>query len=140
NNHDETVDDQACKTGIDAATRLKSGWGLKLFDYDNDGDLDLVLANGNPDDLIESLHPGVTYREPPLLFHNTGKAFQNVSAESGPVFAQHWSSRGLAIGDFNNDGAVDVLISVNNGAPVLIKNTATAGNHWLGLRLVGKKS
>jgi hypothetical protein len=140
NNHDETFDDQAFQTGIAAATRLMSGWGLKFFDYDNDGNLDLFLANGNPDDLIESLHPGVTYREPPLLFHNTGKTFQNVSAESGPVFAQHWSSRGLAIGDFNNDGAVGVLIAVNDSAPVVLRNKIGSQSHWLGIKLIGKKS
>jgi len=54
------------------------------------------------------------------------------------VFAQKLSARGLAIGDFNNDGAVDVLVSVNNGAPLLLKNTAAAGNHWLGVQLIGK--
>ena len=140
NNHDETFDDQAFPTGIAAATRLMSGWGLKFFDYDNDGNLDLFLANGNPDDLIETLHPGVTYREPPLLFHNTGKVFQNVSAQSGPVFAQHWSSRGLAVGDFDNDGALDVLIAVNDGAPVLLRNKVGAQNHWLGLNLIAKKA
>jgi len=140
NNRDETFDDQAFQTGIAAATRLLSGWGLKFFDYDNDGNLDLFLANGNPDDLIESLHPGVTYQEPPLLFHNTGKAFHNVSAESGPVFTQRWSSRGLAIGDFDNDGAIDVLISVNDGAPVLLRNKVGCQSHWLGIRLIGKKS
>ncbi len=140
NNHDETFDDFALPTGIGKATKFMSGWGLKFFDYDNDGNLDLFLANGNPDDLIESLHPGVTYREPLLLFHNTGKTFQNVSAESGPVFAQHLSARGLAVGDFNNDGAVDVLVSVNNGAPVLLQNKIGTQNHWLGVKLIGKKS
>src|SRR5207244_2635116 len=83
NNHDETFDDVAGRTGIGQATRLMSGWGLKFFDYDNDGELDLFLGNGNPDDLIESLHPQVTYREPLMLFHNTGKTFQNVIAPSG---------------------------------------------------------
>ncbi len=87
NNHDETFDDQARETGVGMATRLMSGWGLKFFDYDNDGNLDLFLANGNPDDLIESLHPGVTYKEPPILMHNTGRGFQNVSAQSGPIFS-----------------------------------------------------
>ena len=53
-----------------------SGWGLKFFDYDNDGNLDLFLANGNPDDLIEAMHKDVTYREPLLLFHSTGKSFR----------------------------------------------------------------
>ena len=139
NNHDETFDDMALPTGIGKATKLMSGWGLKFFDYDNDGNLDLFLANGNPDDLINSLHGEVTYEEPLMLFHRTGKGFQDVSAASGPVFARRLCSRGLAIGDFDNDGAVDVLISVNNAAPLLLRNTAAAGNHWLGVQLVGKK-
>jgi len=140
NNHDETFDDQAGPTGIGVATRLMSGWGLKFFDYDNDGNLDLFLANGNPDDLIENLHSQVKYQEPLMLFHNTGKSFQNVSAQSGPVFAKPLSARGMAIGDFNNDGGVDVLVSVNDAAPVLLRNNAGNQNHWLGVKLVGKKS
>jgi len=139
NNHDETFDDMALPTGIGKATKLMSGWGLKFFDYDNDGNLDLFLANGNPDDLINSLHGEVTYEEPLMLFHRTGKGFQDVSAMSGPLFAKRLCSRGLAIGDFDNDGAVDVLISANNSAPMLLRNTAAAGNHWLGVQLVGKK-
>ena len=141
NNHDETFDDEAMATGIGAATRLMSGWGLKFFDYDNDGNLDLLLANGNPDDLIEELsHHQVGYREPLLLFHNSGKAWTNVSAQSGPIFSRPFSARGLAIGDFNNDGAVDVLISVNDDAPLLLRNNIGAQNHWLGITLVGKKA
>jgi enediyne biosynthesis protein E4 len=140
NNHDETFDDQADATGVGTATRLMSGWGLKFFDYDNDGNLDLVLANGNPDDLIETTKKDVRYREPPLLFHSDGKTLHNVSAESGPIFAKPLSARGLAIGDFDNDGAVDVLISVNDSAPLLLRNTAAKDNHWLGVKLVGKKS
>jgi hypothetical protein len=140
NNHDETFDDLALPTGIGKATKFMSGWGLKIFDYDNDGDLDLFLANGNPDDLISSLHGEVTYEEPLMLFHNTGKSFQDVGAQSGPVFAMPMSSRGLALGDFDNDGAVDVLISVNNGAPRLLRNNAGRHNHWLGIYLRGKKS
>lgn len=140
NNHNETFDDLGGQTGIAAATRLMSGWGLKFFDYDNDGNLDLFLANGNPDDLIESLHPGVSYRESPLLFRSNGKTLQNVSKNSGPVFEKPLSARGLALGDFNNDGAVDVLISCNDGAPVLLRNQVGGQNHWLGINLVGKKS
>ncbi|HZQ95574.1 MAG TPA: CRTAC1 family protein [Candidatus Sulfotelmatobacter sp.] len=140
NNRDETFDDQAGRTGIGMATRLMSGWGLKFFDYDNDGYLDLFLANGNPDDIIESIHSQVKYQEPLLLFHNTGKNFQNVSGESGPVFQKPLSARGLAIGDFNNDGAVDVLVAANDGAPVLLRNAAGTQNHWLGINLVGTKS
>ena len=140
NNHDETFDDRADATGIGAATRLMSGWGLKFFDYDNDGNLDLILANGNPDDLIETMLKDVTYREPLLLFHNDGSKLRNVSAESGPIFAKNLSARGLAIGDFDNDGAVDVLISINDAAPLLLRNTAAKDNHWLGVKLVGRKS
>jgi hypothetical protein len=63
-----------------------------------------------------------------------------VSGQSGPVFSKSFSARGLAIGDFNNDGAVDVLISNNDGAPVLLRNNIGKNNHWLGVRLVGRKS
>ena len=142
NNHDETFDDQADTTEMDigVATRLMSGWGLKFFDYDNDGNLDLFVANGNPDDLIETMVKDVTYREPLLLFHSDGKTLHNISAESGPLFTRDLSARGLAVGDFDNDGAVDVLISVNDAAPLLLHNTAAKGNHWLGIKLVGRKS
>jgi enediyne biosynthesis protein E4 len=140
NNHDGTFDDLAIPTGIAKATKFMSGWGLKFFDYDNDGNLDLFLANGNPDDLINSLHNEVTYEEPLMLFHNNGKSFVDVSTQSGPVFSTPLSARGFALGDFDNDGAVDVLISVNNGAPLLLRNNAGRHNHWLGLRLIGKRA
>ncbi len=139
NNHDETFDDVAIPAGIGMTTRLMSGWGLKFFDYDNDGNLDLLLANGHPDDKIEERFSQVKYKEPMLLFRNTGHGFENVSARSGPVFGRPLAARGLAIGDFNNDGAVDVLVAVNNGRPVLLRNNAAKDNHWLGVRLVGKK-
>ena len=116
NNHDETFDDVALPTGIGkASNNFMSGWGLKFFDYDNDGNLDLLLANGNPDHLIATLHGEVTYEEPPLLFHHNGKSFENVSSQSGPVFAKPLSARGMAIGYFDNDGGIDVLISVIDG-------------------------
>jgi hypothetical protein len=140
NNHDLTFDDMAGQLGIGRATRLMSGWGAKFFDYDNDGNLDLFLANGHPDDKIESHTTHVNYLEPLLLFHNTGKGLENVGAGAGPVFAESFAARGLAIGDFNNDGAVDVLVAVNGGPPLLLKNSAAVGNHWLGVRLVGKES
>jgi enediyne biosynthesis protein E4 len=140
NNHDETFEDQAVPLGIGMATRSLSGWGLKFFDYDNDGNLDLILANGHPDDHVEEMYSGVTYNEPLLLFQNSANRFNNVSAQSGPVFAKSFSSRGLAIGDFNNDGALDVLVSVNDGAPVLLRNNVGSQNHWLGVELIGKES
>ncbi|HTU43368.1 MAG TPA: CRTAC1 family protein, partial [Candidatus Aquilonibacter sp.] len=140
NNHDETFDNIAAATGIANATRLMSGWGLKFFDYDNDGNMDLIIADGHPDDQIENIYQNVKYREPLLLFQNSGKGLKNVSAQSGPVFSQPMSARGLALGDFDNDGAVDVLISNNDAAPVLLRNNVGAHNHWLGLKLIGKKA
>ena len=106
----------------------------------NDGNLDLFLANGFPDDLVEDFSSQVKYREPLLLFRNVGGKFQNVSADSGPVFSKSFAARGMAVGDFNNDGAIDVLIAVNDGAPVLLRNNVGASNHWLGVRLQGTKS
>jgi len=140
NNHDGTFDDVAMPAGIGMATRWLSGWGLKFFDYDNDGDLDLILSNGFPDDLVEQLSHKVTYKQPLLLFQNQGKTFKNVSEQGGPAFSKTFAARGLAIGDFNNDGAVDVLISTNDGPPVLLQNKAGSQNHWLGVHLVGRKS
>lgn len=140
NNHDGTFDDVAMQAGIGMPTRWMSGWGLRFFDYDNDGNQDLILCNGFPDDLVDDLKTQVAWQEPLLLFHNNGKTFCDVSAQSGPIFSQHFAARGLAIGDFNNDGAVDVLISVNDAAPVLLKNNAAIGTHWLGVNLIGKIS
>jgi hypothetical protein len=75
-----------------------------------------------------------------LLFRNNGKGFTNVSAQSGPIFARPIAGRGMALGDFDNDGAVDILVAINNGSPILLKNEAAARNHWLGVQLVGKKA
>lgn len=140
NKHDESFDDKAVSSGIGRATEMMSGWGVKFFDYDNDGNLDLFIVNGHPNDIVEKIKPQVTFREPPLLFHNTGTELKNVSQESGPVFAKPMSSRGLALGDFNNDGAIDVLIANNDEPPVLLRNDVGAQNNWLGVHLVGKKA
>ena len=140
NRHDETFDDIAAPAGIANATKLMSGWGLKFFDYDNDGNLDLIIANGHPDDLIEKIYDNVGYRERLLLFHNTGNALKNLTQESGPAFSRPLSARGLALGDFDNDGGIDVLISCNNEPPVLLHNNVGGLNHWLGIKLIGKKA
>jgi hypothetical protein len=139
NNHDQTFDDVAMPAGIGMATRWMSGWGLKFFDYDNDGNMDLILANGFPDDLVDEFSHEVTYKEPLLLFQKQGAVYKNVSVQSGPIFSQSFPARGLAIGDFNNDGAVDVLISNNDGAPLLLRNNIGKENNWLGLKLIGRK-
>ena len=140
NDGNEAFSDVANPTGIGAVTRMMSGWGLKFFDYDNDGDLDLLLCNGHPDDAVDKRVEGVKFLEPLLLFHNTGKGFENVSSQSGAIFSRPLSGRGLALGDFDNDGSVDVLVTQNNAAPVLLRNNLGQQNHWLGVRLVGTKA
>jgi enediyne biosynthesis protein E4 len=136
NDGNELFSDVANFHGVAQATRLLSGWGLKFFDYDNDGLLDLILANGHPDDMIESYSQQVRYKEPLVLFHNDGKKLSNVTAEAGPAFQKTYPARGLAVGDCDNDGRLDVLIGNNGEAPTLLKNMAT-GNHWVGLKLQG---
>jgi hypothetical protein len=140
NAKDESFTDLTVVSGIGSSTRLLSGWGLKFFDYDNDGNLDLLLGNGHPDLMVENRMPDVTYREPMLLFRNTGGSFKNVSLQSGLAFSQSLAARGLALGDFDNDGAVDVLVAQNDGAPVLLRNNAGRRNHWLGVKLIGHKA
>ena len=133
----EMFSDDAYTHGISQATRLLSGWGLKFFDFDNDGRLDLILANGHPDEMISETQPRVTYAEPLLLYRQEGGKLVDVSAQAGPAFHRNYPARGLAVGDFNNDGAVDVLVSNNGEAPILLENKAAAGAHWIGLKLEG---
>ena len=136
----EMFNDVALPAGIAAATRFLSGWGLKFFDFDNDGNLDLILCNGHPDTMVKAYTPTVDYRMPMLLMQNTGTAWKNVSAQAGPVFKRPIAGRGLALGDFDNDGAVDVLAMVNDGPPILLHNNVGRRNHWLGLHLAGRKA
>jgi enediyne biosynthesis protein E4 len=144
NNHHQIFDDEAIANGIGKSTLLMSGWGVKFFDFDNDGNIDLLLANGHPDDRVDSRASDVKYMEPMLLFRNTGtglaRSFENVSDQAGPAFQERFAARGMAIGDFDNDGAIDVLVAVNNDSPLLLRNTSTKGNHWVGVKLVGKRA
>lgn len=136
NNKGTEFTDEAAE--IHKATRLLSGWGLRFFDYDNDHDPDLLLANGHPDDLIEQFKPTVKYREPLVMMVNEGGKFRDVSSASGAVFGKRYSSRGLAIGDYDNDGDVDVLIVNNGEPPLLLRNDGGNRNNWIGLELVAR--
>jgi hypothetical protein len=137
NQKDNTFDDVAGPTGIAMATIMDTGWGIRFFDYDLDGWPDIIMANGHPDDLIETISSSLHYREPLLLFHNTGHGFEDVTALGGPAFAARYPARGLAVGDLDNDGRPDVVIANNGGSPVILHNTLQNSNHWIGLNLVG---
>ncbi len=140
NEKNETFTDVAPKYGIASETLLMTGMGGKFFDYDNDGNEDLIISNGHPEPNVAEMFPGITYDEPMMLYRNTGRGFENVGKKSGPIFSKLIPGRGLSVGDFDNDGSVDVLVSNNNMGPLLLRNNAGRRNHWLGIRLIGKKS
>jgi hypothetical protein len=137
NNGNGTFTDVSYGHDVAQSTVYLSGWGAKFFDFDNDGALDLLIANGHPDDLIEATSTRVKYREPLLLFRQQAGRFQNISAQAGPIFSKPLAARGLASGDYNNDGLLDALVGVNGGPPLLLRNQSNAGNHWLGVKLQG---
>jgi hypothetical protein len=139
NNGDGTFTYVSTRSGLAGMTLTHSGWGVRLFDFDNDGWKDLLIAQGHDLDTIELTNPNLHYREPMLLARNTGKGFVDVSQNSGEVFKQAWVARGMAIGDLDNDGRVDAVVTTNDG-PVYVLHNETASGHWLLLKLVGHKS
>ena len=141
NNRDGSFNYVSQETGIGKMTLLHSGWGVRFFDYDNDGWKDLMIAQGHDLDTIELTAPTLRYREHLLLAHNDhGKGFTDVSSESGKVFEQSWVGRGLAIGDLDNDGRLDAVVTTNDGPVYVLHNEIATNNHWLLLKLVGHKS
>ena len=140
NEHNGLFVDEAPHSDIGHATLLTLGFGCFFFDYDLDGWPDIFIANGHIEDAIERVQPRVRYPEPPHLFRNRGNGkFSETTASAGTAFASPRVARGAAYGDINNDGALDVLVSTNGGAPALFKNTG-ATNHGLRIKLVGTKS
>ncbi|HEX4772909.1 MAG TPA: CRTAC1 family protein [Bryobacteraceae bacterium] len=126
-------------SGMSASSIAHSGWGVKFVDYDNDGFKDLFIGQGHVMDNIQLSQPDVRYLEPPLLLRNTGRNFVNVSAQTGSVFDRPIAARGVAFGDIDNDGFVDVLLNSNDGPAVMLRNTGNS-NHWLIVETVGAKS
>jgi hypothetical protein len=120
------------KSGVAGAIAGKGAWAAELFDYDNDGDLDIFSANGTAEELILQL---------PLLLENDGKGhFQDVGPRLSDYFSTKRSGRAAAIWDYDNDGDMDIIVSHIDlqATPVLLRNDGGNANHWLGLKLVGK--
>jgi hypothetical protein len=140
NNGDSTFAYVSDTAGLGAMTFLHSGWGMRLLDYDNDGWKDLLVGQAHVMDTIELNYPQLRYREPLLLARNTGQGFVDISGQSGPVFHEAWASRGMAIGDIDNDGKLDAVVSENGGPAHILHNETDTQNHWLTLSLVGHKS
>jgi hypothetical protein len=138
---DGTFDYSTAVSGLSAISLLHSGWGVRFLDYDNDGWKDLLIVQSHVIDTIQLSEPHLRYRESPLLLQNDkGKRFVDVSAGSGEVFHQEWAARGLAVGDINNDGKLDAVVTSNDGPAWVLLNETETANHWITLNLVGTKS
>ncbi len=137
----QTFDDATVRSGLGYATFHMSGFGARFMDYDNDGAVDIFMANGHVLDNIHRYNASVHYAEPKLMFRNLGHGeFKNVSEELGRDFQLPRVSRGAAIGDFDNDGDLDILVNNNGERPQLFRNDGGNANHWLGILLVGTRS
>ncbi len=133
-------EDRSRESGLAASTRHYVGFGTKFLDFDNDGDLDLVIVNGHVNEFMQRIRKDIRYDEPPLLLSNTGAGtFKNMEELAGQAFRKAYVARGLAVGDFNNDGYPDVAFVTLNDEPVLLRNNLRS-NHWLGVQLQGKRS
>jgi hypothetical protein len=139
-NGDGTFTDRANATGLGAVSEPMSGFGARFLDYDDDGAVDLFVLNGHPFETVEKVWPGITYREPPFLFENTGAGFREVAAEHGAALSRPRSGRGLATGDYDNDGDPDLLLLGIGEPPALLRNDGGNRRAWLGVRLVGQRS
>ncbi len=134
-------EDATFSSKLGYSTFHESEFGAKFFDYDNDGWRDIFMAGGHVLDNIERYHPGVRFAEPKLMFHNEGNGlFTDVSSQLGPDFRTPSVGRGAAVGDFDNDGDLDILVSNNGGAPQLLRNDGGNANHWLEILLIGTRS
>lgn len=134
-------DDIAISAGMGIPSKNTLGFGCAFLDADLDGFLDLAVANGHIDDTVRNIRGNVGYAQPPQLFLNSGKnVFRDVSAEASYAFHQPKVGRGLAYGDFDRDGDLDILLTTNNGPAYLYRNDQLAGNKSIRFRLLGKQS
>lgn len=135
-------EDRSFESGLASATRRYTGFGVRMIDYDNDGNLDLLMINGAVTMIEEQMRKGSVYplAQTKLLFHNNGKAhFENVTDQAGPSFSQLLVGRGAAFGDIDNDGDIDVVLLNNNGPVQLLINNVGHKKPWIGFRMIGEK-
>jgi hypothetical protein len=141
NQGDGSFEDATFRSKISYATYHSSGFGARFMDYDNDGHRDLFIANGHVLDNVTLFHAETQYAEPKMMFRNNGRGvFENVTESLGPDFVVPRVSRGAAVGDFDNDGDLDILVNNNGQAPQLLRNDGGNANHWLEILLIGTKS
>jgi len=139
NNGDGTFSDVSFASGVGVNNRYVA-WGCGFIDYDNDGWKDIIQINGHVYPEVDKYNFGETFKNPRIVYKNLGNGrFQDVSAESGPGISERFSSRGAAFGDYNNDGAMDVLVLNLNDPPSLLRNQGGNRQHWIALKLIGTK-
>lgn len=127
-------------TGVGRATLQHAGWGTKFVDFDNDGRRDLFVAQSHVLDTVSRARQGFDYLQPPLLLHNEGTSFVDVSASLGPVFSRPAAGRGAAFADLDDDGDVDIVIGNLDAEPTILRNDGGNANHWLTVSLRGTRS
>jgi enediyne biosynthesis protein E4 len=134
-------DEVSDEVGIAESTKQVLSFGGGFFDYDNDGWLDIFIANGHVYPEVEIATPRVHYKQINQLFHNDGKGkFIEVTKGAGDGFATPYAGRGAAFGDFDNDGSIDLVVANNGDPPLLLHNSGGTANHFLNFKLVGTKS
>jgi hypothetical protein len=137
---DNLFEDQTFQAGLGRNTRFL-GWGAAFLDFDNDGLPDILLANGHVYPEVGNTDTEAGYRQRKVLYRNLGQArFSDVSLQSGPGILEQVSARGLAVGDFDNDGDVDVVVNTMNDVPQLLRCDNRTGRHWLQVKLTGTVS
>jgi enediyne biosynthesis protein E4 len=138
NDGEATFSDVSFAAGLAQVTIPFLGWGTGFLDYDNDGWLDIFVANGHVYPGVDQQDWGTTFAQRPLLFRNlNGRKFQEVPANPDSGLAVLVAARGAAFGDLFNDGHIDVVMNVIDSAPVLLRNVVKNSNHWVTLKLVG---
>jgi hypothetical protein len=139
NRGDGVFEDATVKAGLGSGF-MPLGFGTKMFDADNDGDLDIHVTNGHVIDNVKLYRPNLTYAQKDLLYENLGGKFRDVSALGGAALQATRVGRGLAVADFDNDGNLDVIITSLNQRPVLLRNQGVGAGNWIMIRAKGKKS